>query len=599
MFQGVSTARRVTRTAATQSLREAVRLARPYFRSSEAPRAWSLLAAIVALNLFLVYLNVVYTYWYKIAYNALQDKSAPTFWASMFTYRFVRGFPLFVPGFVEIAVLSICAAVYAFYLNQMLEIRWRRWLTAAFSERWLERQAYYRLGLAGSTGVRVDNPDQRISEDIPSVVASTLSLGISLLSNFVTLLSFVGVLWFIAPPLRVGAIVVPGYLVWSALAYSVVGTVLTQLIGRALVSLNVQQQRVDADFRFSLVRIREHTEQIALMNGEAAERADLRERFAAIYTNWWSIMRRTKALNFFTNGFTQIAIIFPLLVTAPGYFQGILTLGVLMQVASIFGSVQGALSWFVGAYPDIVGWRAAVKRLADFDDAIRAAHDVPEAGSLIESTGEDKLRLSGLTIATPDGRTIAHNFDLGIRNGSGPVVLTGASGTGKSTVFRTIAGIWPFAAGLIERPAGRLLFLPQDPYLARASLKAVATYPDAENTFDDDVVRGALTEVGLPLIAGDLAAVRDWALALSGGEQQRLAIARALVIRPDWLFLDEALSALDEPSARSLFALLRERLPDTQIVSITHDAGLAALHGQAIAINPTSVIADLRHPLTS
>jgi vitamin B12/bleomycin/antimicrobial peptide transport system ATP-binding/permease protein len=574
-----------------QALRDAVQLARPYFRSSDARRAWSLLAAIVALNLFLVYLNVVYTYWYKIAYNALQDKSASTFWASMFTYRVVPGFPFFVPGFVEIAALTICGAVYAFYLNQMLQIRWRRWLTAKFSERWLAHRAYYRLGLGASSGRRIDNPDQRISEDILTVVTSTLSLAMSLLSNVVTLLSFVVVLWFIAPPLRVGAVIVPGYLVWSALGYSIVGTILTQFIGRTLIVLNVEQQQVNADFRSSLIRVREHTEQIALMNGEAAEHEDLRSRFAAIYANWWKIMRRTKALNFFTNGFTQIAIIFPLIVTAPSYFQGVLTLGVLIQVASIFGNVQGALSWFVTSYPDLVSWRAAVKRLVDFDDAIRGAHDGAAVDGAGEATGGPDLRLSGVTIAVPDGRVLVRGMNADVPRGL-PVTLTGPSGAGKSTVFRTIAGIWPFASGVIERPAGRLLFLPQNPYVPRGSLKSVATYPESEHAFSDDVVRSALVDAGLPLLARDLSVVRDWALTLSGGERQRLAVARALICRPDWLFLDEALSALDEPAARSLFELVRARLPATQIVSITHDTDLAALHGRAIALDAFSVAAN-------
>jgi putative ATP-binding cassette transporter len=574
-----------------QSLRDAMQLARPYFRSSDARRAWSLLAAIVALNLFLVYLNVVYTYWYKIAYNALQDKSAPTFWASMFTYRVVPGFPFFVPGFVEIAALTICGAVYAFYLNQMLEIRWRRWLTSTFSERWLAHRAYYRLGIGASTGQRVDNPDQRIAEDIPSVIASTLSLAMSLLSNVVTLLSFVAVLWFIAPPLRLGTMIVPGYLVWSALAYSIVGTFLTQMIGRALIVLNVEQQQVNADFRSSLIRVREHTEQIALMNGEAAEHENLRSRFAAIYANWWTIMRRTKALNFFTNGFTQIAIIFPLVVTAPSYFQGVLTLGVLMQVAQIFGNVQGALSWFVTAYPDLVSWRAAVKRLLDFDDAIRAAHEGAVLDGVVEAPGGSDLRLSGVTVDVPDGRVLVRGMNADVSPGL-PVVLTGASGAGKSTVFRTIAGIWPFASGVIERPTGRLLFLPQDPYIPRGSLKSVATYPDSEHAFSDDVVTSALADAGLSLIARDLGVVRDWALTLSGGEQQRLAVARALICRPDWLFLDEALSALDKPSARSLFELLRARLPATQIVSITHDTDLAALHEREVALDAFAVVTN-------
>lgn len=582
------------------ALGDAARLSKGYFVSEERRVAWGLLATIIALNLFLVYLNVVYTYWYKIAYNALEAKTASVFWASMFTYQFVHGFPYFVPGFAEIAILSILAGVYAFYLGQMLDIRWRRWLTLNFVKDWLDRRAYYHISLQAKAGTPLDNPDQRIAEDLRDFVSSNLTLGISLLSNVVTLLSFVGVLWTIGPPLAVGHVLIPGYLVWAAVFYSIAGTYFTQRIGRQLIPLNFTQQQVNADFRFNLVRVREHTEQIALSHGEREEANGLNERFRVIYENWWRIMKRTKALNFFTIGFTQIAIIFPLVVAAPGYFSGIFTLGVLLQIAAIFGNVQGALSWFITAYPALVIWRATVQRLDGFERAVRDAHAHAASSGLTISIGGPFLRIEQLAVDLPDGRRLLEQDHLAVSPG-GPLAITGQSGIGKSTLFRVIAGIWPFARGRIEYPTERVMFLPQHPYFPLGSLKRATTYPLPEQDVSDEIVRAALDDVGLGALAERLNEVDQWALRLSGGEQQRLALARALITAPVWLFMDEAMSALDEPAATALFALLRRRLPGTQVVSIAHQEAIVRLHGRHAALvrnggDSHGIIAVETHP---
>lgn len=559
------------------AIAEAFRLAKPYFGSEERRGAWGLVIAIVVLNLFLVYLNVVYTYWYKVAYDALQTKTASAFWASMFTYRLVHGFPFVVPGFTEIAVLSILTGVYAFYLGQMLEIGWRRWLTREFIHDWLDRRAYYHLSLrAGDADAdhTPDNPDQRIADDLPDFASSTLSLGTSLLSNVVTLFSFIGVLWSIAPALKLGTVVIPGYLVWAAIVYSIVGTGFTQLIGRRLIPLNVQQQRVNADFRFALVRVRENTEQIALSAGEAQEAGNLHARFNAIYHNWWAIMKRTKSLNFFTIGFTQVAMIFPLIVAAPGYFTGLFTLGVLMQIVTIFGNVQGALSWFVNSYQDLAAWRATVRRLDGFERAVQAARLHALLPQLSTTTGGDEYHAVDLDVDLPDGRPLLTADDVRIARG-GPLALTGPSGSGKSTFFRVLAGIWPFARGRLTVPSGKRLFLPQRPYVPLGSLRAAVTYPQEPAAVNDADIRAALASVGLGGLTSELDTNDNWSLRLSGGEQQRLVLARALLNAPDWLFLDESFSALDEDAVNALLAVLRDRLPETQLVLITHSEQLA------------------------
>jgi putative ATP-binding cassette transporter len=562
---------------------DAWRLARPYFWSDERWSARGLLAVILALNLIVVYMTVVFTYWYKVAYNALQTKDAPAFWASMFTYRVVPGFPYVVPGFAEIATIAILAGVYAYYLSQMLQIRWRRWMTLRFIDDWLTHRVYYQLSLSALAGTSVDNPDQRIADDIMIFVQSNLTLGVSLVSNAVTIGSLTGVLWTIGPALHVGTVTIHGYLVLAALLYSIAGTYFTQLIGHPLVPLTFQQQQFQANFRFNLVRVRENSEQIALYSGESEEAKGLATRFQDVYSNWWRIMNRTKALNFFTIGFAQIAAIFPIVIAAPNYFTGAFTLGILMQIVTIFSNVQNALSWFVNVYPDLVSWRATVQRLDGFERAVRDAHRRERSREFVMEAGDGSLQLDDVSISLPTGESLLREKYLEITHGD-PLAVAGPSGAGKSTLFRTIAGIWPYVRGRMVRPRGTMMFLPQRPYVPLGTLKHAVVYPKREEEVADAVVTGVLAEVGLGRLAHELQRVDNWMLRLSGGEQQRLALARVLVVRPDWIFLDEALSAVEESAASELFRLLRARLPFAQIVSITHHAAIEALHPRKIVV---------------
>jgi len=568
------------------ALRDAWFLSRPFWSGEGRWAARGLLAVVVVLNLALVAMNVVLTYWQRGFYNALETKD----WAA-FIRLILWGGPTddfaFMPGFTLVAALYILVAVYALYLKQALQIRWRRSLTENLARRWLDHRAYYRLAVGGHA---TDNPDQRIAEDARLFVDSTLTLGLGLMRAVVTLLSFIVVLWGLSGEMTVFGVAIPGYLVWVALAYSAVGTWLAHLIGRKLINLNFVQERVEADFRYALVRVRENVEGIALHHGEAEETAALKGRFGAVIGNWWAIMRATKQLTFFTAGFGQVATIFPFVVVAPNYFAGAIPLGGLIQTSTAFGSVQESLSWLVNNYDGVASWRATVQRLTGFEHAITAAEaHAADGPALVPATG-DSLEASALTVTLPDGRPLLEEAALSVAPGEA-VLITGASGSGKSTLFRALAGIWPFGCGRVAVPGGRrTLFLPQRPYTPLGSLRRALAYPSAETAFDDVALLTALEETGLGHLADRLDRVEAWDRVLSGGEQQRLAFARALLQKPEILFLDEATASLDPASEERLYRLLRERLPRSAIVSIAHRPAVAAFHDRAVRVEERRLV---------
>ncbi len=564
-------------------LRDVWFLASPYFRSQEKWSAIGLVVLILALNFILVGLSVVLNVWQGAFINALQEKHAEEFFNLLLTWQPSEdGFFGIIPGFTGLAFSYISIQIYTRYFRQYLQIRWRAWLTARYQADWLTGRAYYRIQLA-ATNTGTDNPDQRIAEDVRDFVANTLVLGFDFISNVASIFSFLSILWALSGPISLLGVSIPGYLVWVALIYAIVGTALTQWVGHPLVGINFMLQRLEANFRFALIRIRENAEGIALYRGEADEGRHPADRFAAIVANWRQFMTRTKALNALIYGYGQIASIFPYIVVAPRYFAGSITFGVLSRVAGAFGQVQESLSWFVDNYANLAVWSATVDRLVSFRQAVESAHAADGTGIVVRPGAGPSLVVRDLTLNVPGGGVLLDHAGLELAPGSS-TVIRGRSGAGKSTFFRALAGIWPFGSGVVETPPGRALFLPQKPYIPLGTLRRAISYPAEPFAYPDAQVAAALTDAGLSQLIPELDVEEPWSQRLSGGESQRLAIARALLTRPDWLFLDEATGALDPDSEAELLRMVQARLPGTALVSISHRPAVPGLRADLLEL---------------
>ena len=567
-------------------VKRVVKLAMPYFQSDQKWQARGLLLAIVLLNLATVYMAVQFNDWNGVFYDALQNKDEPVFWKQLtrFTY---------------LAFGSIVIVVYKFYLTQVLEMRWRQWMTTYYLQRWLSNQTFYKLELtrfAKSAGtdlntLNTDNPDQRISEDVNQFTTQTISLCMGLLNSVVTLVSFVGILWGLSGAFSFemggSSFTIPGYMLWAAVVYCLVGSVLTHYIGKSQISLNFFQQKYEADFRHHMVRVREYSEAIALDKGESVEKAQLDTRFTTVIGNYLALIKAQKNLIWFTSFFGQAAIIFPFIVAAPRFFSGAIQLGQLMQISSAFGQVQNSLSWFVDSYSSLASWRATTDRLTSFDESMAKSEALLSTQTTVDA-GSDTLSTNDLTLSLPNGKVLLAHAALTAQAGDA-ILLNGPSGSGKSTLFRAFAGIWPYSKGQIQMPENAM-FIPQHPYFPNGSLRDALAYPEPATKYDDTALQTALTQALLPHLAERLDDHEAWGQMLSGGEQQRLAIARVLLKKPQWLFADEATSALDAEAENTLYKRLLAGvlLAKGAIISIAHRPSVAAFHNQTWTLEKTT-----------
>ncbi len=560
-------------------------LADPYFASTntkeqvlpllgrvrERRLAWGLVIALVVINQLQVGISVRLSFFNRDWFNAIQNKDEAAFWS------------LLISVFLFWAMIAVVSNLIEYFLENVLKIRWREYLVDKYSADWLGRGAHYRMGFSGGA----DNPDQRIAEDVKNYILNTYAFSISLIATLSNLVSFSIILWSIPAQFAIPGtdIVVPGLPFWVALIYSVVGTWLTHLIGRPLIKLDFNQERYEADFRYTLARLREYAEQVALLNGEKAERQHIGRRFQAVVTNYYHLIAQNLKLNTFVSSYFQASVVFPYIIMAPAYFAGKINLGQLTQTAGAFGRVESAMQWFIVRYQSLASYKAIVDRLTTFGEAIGKAQALQSnSGITLPSQPGEALSIPSLSLAIPNGETIVRIRDLTLKPGE-TTLVTGPSGSGKSTLFRAVSGIWPFGEGEIRVPQGKtVMLLPQRPYLPMGTLREAVQYPGLAGDHPDAAIEAALAAARLPKLAGRLDEEAAWAQVLSLGEQQRLAVARALIAKPDWLFLDEATAALDESTEAAIYAVLKEKLPQTTIVSIGHRSTLIAMHERQVEL---------------
>ena len=558
-----------------QFFRDVWYLTKSYWQSEEKKEAFFLLACIIALTLGVVYMLVLLNQWNNSFYSALQNYDAKKIFDELIHFSWL-------------AAIYILLAVYSYYLQQTLILNWRRWLTTRFIDIWLQNKTYYNLQMFGKD---TDNPDQRISEDVRQFVEMTLSFGIGILKAFCTFASFVVILYNLSGSLSFTFMgktwTINGYMLWASLLYSVIGTYITHIVGRKLVKINFIQQKYEADFRFSMIRLRESAESVAFYRGEAQEGSVFKQRFKMLLDNFWKLVNKQKQLVFLNSGYSQIAIIFPFVVAMNRYLTKEVTLGGLMQVASAFGRVQDSLSYFVAMYSSIAQWQAVVMRLTCFGHHMHDVYQQAERFHVERFAAADVVEVNNMQINLPDGKPLLENISFTLNPGHN-VLIKGVSGSGKSTLLRAISGIWPFVDGKIFLPErDKLMFIPQKSYLPLGTLRAALNYPGNKPIDDTELIYLMdLCQIGYLKDKLDLEA--DWSHVLSVGEQQRLAFVRAHIQQPQWLFLDEATSALDEDTEANMYSLLQERLQQTTVVSVGHRSTLNKYHELVLRLNKST-----------
>lgn len=558
-----------------QFFRDVWYLTKSYWQSEEKKKAFFLLGCIIALTLGVVYMLVLLNQWNNSFYSALQNYDAKKIFDELIHFSWL-------------AAIYILLAVYSYYLQQTLILNWRRWLTTRFIDIWLQNKTYYNLQMFGKD---TDNPDQRISEDVRQFVEMTLSFGIGILKAFCTFASFVVILYNLSGSLSFTFMgktwTINGYMLWASLLYSVIGTYITHIVGRKLVKINFIQQKYEADFRFSMIRLRESAESVAFYRGEAQEGSVFKQRFKMLLDNFWKLVNKQKQLVFLNSGYSQIAIIFPFVVAMNRYLTKEVTLGGLMQVASAFGRVHDSLSYFVDMYSSIAQWQAVVMRLTCFGHHMHDVYQQAERFHVERFAAADVVEVNNMQINLPDGKPLLENISFTLHPGHN-VLIKGVSGSGKSTLLRAISGIWPFVDGKIFLPErDKLMFIPQKSYLPLGTLRAALNYPGNKPIDDTELIYLMdLCQIGYLKDKLDLEA--DWSHVLSVGEQQRLAFVRAHIQQPQWLFLDEATSALDEDTEANMYSLLQERLQQTTVVSVGHRSTLNKYHELVLRLNKST-----------
>lgn len=550
-----------------------------YWKSEYKVSAYLFFAVILVLTVTLVGFDVAFNYWYNYFYNALQ------------AYNLSSTLKLLVV-FCILAAFYIVIAVYRYYISQLFALGWRRWLTDQVLNRWLEKRAYYYLE---TFDVKTDNPDQRIQEDINSLISSSISLVVGLVSAVTTFPAFIYILWTLSGVLSIplgslGTLHIYGYLVWVGLIYNLIGTLITFKIGFPLVNLNFEQQQREATFRFSAIDLRSHAEQVALYRGENHQKNILNFHFIRVLENWYAIILRQKLLLWFTAGFNQVAILLPLMAALPNYFGKVFLLGGLMQTISAFGRVQDSLSYLVTSYTQIAEWRAITLRLTSFLNHLSDSEALAKKADQIDfqHNTNNAITIKNLTINTANNEVLLGSIEEDFLHGQN-YVIKGESGIGKSTFIKTLAGVWPYASGTISLPKhNHIMYLPQKPYMPMGTLAEAILFPDKKNPELEKHLEKAMHDCHLSAFISRLQESAHWSEQLSPGEQQRIAFARVLIHKPDWVFLDESTSMLDLANEKHLYNILHERLPQCSIITVAHHASVDDFHDHVLNMSKYS-----------